>query len=173
MQESLADIVMLRRLTEADASALAAFYNSLSAPSKRTFAPLGPITTLERCAGVARDNLLNTGHDLVAVADGRIVGWTFIWKFDSKEPFFGLAVADAYHGRGLGKALMTRMMQIARARCMPKVYLTVVQDNVVAWRLYGSQGFVRYGEFVGEDGLPYYRMSADLRPAAERTVLQA
>jgi len=165
MERSLVDAVTLRRLTQADVPALVAFYNGLSAPSKRTFAPLGPITMPERCAGVAYDNVIDAGHDLVAVHEGCIVGWTFIWALASAEPVFGLAVADAYHGRGLGKALMSRMMQVARARGMPRVFLTVVQDNEVAWRLYGSQGFVRYGEFIGDDGLPYYRMSADLTRA--------
>ena len=166
MQEALAQAVVIRRLTEADVSALVAFYNGLSAPSKRTFAPLGPITTLERCAAIARDNVVDAGHDLVAAYEGRLIGWTFIWALAGAEPVFGLAVADAYHGRGLGKALISRMMQVARARQLPKVVLTVVQDNEVAWRLYASQGFVRYGEFVGDDGLPYYRMAADLVQAA-------
>jgi hypothetical protein len=42
------------------------------------------------------------------------------------------------------------------------VHLTVVQDNLVAFRLYESRGFARYGELVGSDGLPYYQMAVDL-----------
>jgi RimJ/RimL family protein N-acetyltransferase len=40
--------------------------------------------------------------------------------------------------------------------------LTVVTDNAVAWRLYEKNGFVKYDEFVGEDGLPYFKMIAEL-----------
>ena len=79
MERLLVDAVTLRRLTQVDVPALVAFYNGLSAPSKRTFAPLGPITTQERCTGVAYDNVIDAGHDLVAVHEGRIMGWTFIW----------------------------------------------------------------------------------------------
>ncbi|MBN1250379.1 MAG: GNAT family N-acetyltransferase, partial [Anaerolineae bacterium] len=67
-------------------------------------------------------------------------------------------VADAYHGRGIGTALMRRMIAWADAAGISQVILTVVQDNAVAEHLYEQQGFVRYGEFISEDGLPYYRM---------------
>ena len=74
----------------------------------------------------------------------------------------GLAVADAQHGQGVGTCLITRVMAWARDAGLPRVLLTVVQDNAVAWRLYENQGFVRYGDFVGDDGLPYYRMRAEI-----------
>jgi ribosomal protein S18 acetylase RimI-like enzyme len=92
---------------------------------------------------------------------GQIVGWSFIWDLQSDEPTFGLGVADACQGRGLGSELMDRVMEAARERALYKVYLTVVQDNQVAWRMYEQRGFVRYGEFVGGDGLNYFRMVAE------------
>lgn len=153
---------VIRRLAPGDTNALLAFYNQLSAAAKRTFRPIGPVALPEVCAGIVADNINGAGtkYDLVAVADGRIIGWSFLWKLDTDEPVFGLAVADAYHGQGLGTALMTRVMQAARELRLPTVYLTVVTDNTVAWRLYEKQGFVKYGEFVGEDGLPYFKMKA-------------
>ncbi|HOU12832.1 MAG TPA: GNAT family N-acetyltransferase [Anaerolineae bacterium] len=151
-----------RRLAPGDESALLAFYNGLSAAAKRTFRPLGPVTLPEVCAGIVADNTdgARKKFDVVAVADGRIIGWSFLWKLDTDEPVFGLAVADAFHGQGIGTALMTRVMQTAREMQLPTVYLTVVTDNTVAWRLYETQGFVKYGEFTGEDGLPYFKMKA-------------
>ena len=92
--------------------------------------------------------------------DSKIVGWSFIWDLQGAEPVFGLAVADSYHHRGLGKRLISKVMDWAQIHRIPKVYLTVVQDNVNAWRLYEKYGFVRYGEMVGEDGLPYFKMAA-------------
>ncbi len=161
------DTVYFRRLAPGDAAALEAFYNGLSEASKRTFRPLGVTTTVETCAAIASANTgpHPTKYDLVAVCSDAIVGWGFVWGLDGanpeSEPMLGLAVADVYHGRGVGTRLITEVMTWAHNAGLPRVLLTVVQDNAVAWRLYEKQGFVRYGEFVGDDGLPYYRMRAE------------
>lgn len=147
-----------------DARALAQFYNKLSERSRTTFRPLGWTTTEDTCADIVQDNLpgQETKYDLVAVHEGRIVGWSFIWDLYADEPTLGLGIADAYQGKGLGAAMMDQVMAAARRLGLSKVYLTVVQGNHVAWGLYERRGFVRYGEFVGEDGLAYYRMVAVL-----------
>ncbi len=156
----------IRRLTPQDAETLARFYNGLSEESKRTFRPLGPKTTPEICREVARANRPEADEkfDLIALAEGEIIGWCFLWDLKSPEPTFGLAVADAYQGKGLGSTLMDRVMAEARARGLATVILTVVTDNERAWRLYQKRGFVRYGTFLGDDGLWYYRMRARLSP---------
>ena len=166
------DDVLLRRLAPGDAEALAAFYNGLGEASKRTFRPLDVATTVETCARIvsANDGACPMKYDLVVICGTEIVGWGFLWDLGvsidcgggEERPTFGLAVADTYQGRGLGTALISRVMAWARGQAIPIVYLTVVQDNAVAWRLYERAGFVRYGEFTGEDGLPYYRMRAAL-----------
>jgi ribosomal protein S18 acetylase RimI-like enzyme len=145
-----------------DADALVAFYNGLSARSKRLFRPLGEVTTLEACRGVVRDNLEGSKLDLVAPKGGVIVGWGFVWGLMEEEPTFGLCVADAHQRQGLGSVLIDRVLAAVRARGLTRVHLTVVQDNLVAFSLYESRGFVRYGELVGSDGLPYYQMALDL-----------
>jgi RimJ/RimL family protein N-acetyltransferase len=162
----------IRQLNLEDAASLAAFYNNLSAASKRTFRPIDVTTTAEVCASIAACNRTAppTKYDLVAVHEGSIIGWSFLWDLNKgdpeKEPVFGLAIADAYHGQGLGTALMTRVMAWAEARGLASVILTVVTDNLVAQHLYEKQGFVRYGEpFMGEDGLRYYRMRKDFEQA--------
>ena len=146
------------------------FYNGLSEGSKRTFRPLGSTTTLEVCEDIIQDNRpeVDQKFDLVAMHETRIVGWCFLWNLASDEPTFGLGIADAYQGRGLGSALMDRVMQAARERGLGKVFLTVVQDNEVAWRMYEKRGFVKYGEHVGEDGLPYFRMATELQTEGNR-----
>jgi ribosomal protein S18 acetylase RimI-like enzyme len=67
-------------------------------------------------------------------------------------------VADAYHGMGLGTQLISEVVAWADAQHLPQTILTVVQDNMVAQHIYEKQGFARYGECVGEDGLDYYQM---------------
>jgi len=102
----------------------------------------------------------DTRMDLVAWHNGQIVGWCFIWELDSAAPTFGLAVSDAYHGRGLGTRLMGAVMDWAKQQRLQQVDLTVVQDNLVAQHIYSRFGFVRTDEFTGDDGLRYWRMSA-------------
>lgn len=180
----LTKAVAITRLVPDDASALASFYNGLSAASKRTFRPLGVTTAPEVCLDIARDNAPGVAKkfDLVVHYGGQIIGWGFLWRVkadgpDESDPPFslmlGLGIADAYQNHGLGSALMTRLMAEARrqasqeAAVAPVVTLTVVQDNEVAWRLYEKHGFVKVGAFVGEDSggdaLPYFRMLADLQ----------
>jgi len=152
-----------RRITIEDADRLVDFYNGLSQASIRTFCPLGKQTTREVVDKIILDNKhwVNKKYDLVIVDDGKVVGWSFIWELKQKEPVFGLAVADAYHHQGLGKQLIKRVMNWADKHQIPQVFLTVVQDNQVAWRLYEKYGFVKYGEMIGEnDGLPYFKMAA-------------
>jgi ribosomal protein S18 acetylase RimI-like enzyme len=121
-------------------------------------------TTKDVCEGIIRDNApaIESKLDLVVVQGAEIVGWGFLWDLTSDNPTLGLGIADAFHGRGLGTRLIRRIVGAARARGIPRIYLTVVQDNQVAWKLYKKAGFVRYGEFMGKDGLPYYRMVAEL-----------
>jgi ribosomal protein S18 acetylase RimI-like enzyme len=156
--------ITIRRVQPGDAPALYDFYDALSPGSKRTFAPFGQNPTLDKYEEVVAANASPAGDkfDLVAVQGDRIVGWSFVWDLNKKEPFFGLGVADEIHGRGWGSRLMDSVLATMRQSGLKKLYLTVVTDNNKAWGLYGRRGFVRMGEFAGSDGLPYYRMILDL-----------
>jgi ribosomal protein S18 acetylase RimI-like enzyme len=155
--------ILIRQIEDGDAGCLAAFYNALSEASKRTFHPLGDTTTTERCQEIIAHNHPDGGikFDLVALDDDRIVGWVFLWNWDTGTPTFGLGVADAYQGQGLGSRLMDAALAYAVERGAVNVTLTVVQDNDKARAMYERRGFMMQSAFVGEDGLPYYAMTAD------------
>jgi GNAT superfamily N-acetyltransferase len=153
--------IQLRPLRAGDAPALLAFYNGLSRASIRTFRPLGETTTLEVCEEIVRDNAAGRGTrcDLAACQDEMIIGWAFLRRLDTDRPELGLGVADAHQGRGLGGALLDRLLAWARGRKIPTVYLIAVKDNARAVRLYESRGFIAYDEFIGKwDNLPYLSM---------------
>lgn len=157
--------VILRRIQPGDGSALVEFYNGLSARSKRTFRPLGSTTNLEACEAIVQENRpeIDRKFDLVAVRGTQIVGWGFLWNLESEKPSFGLGIADEVQGKGLGSTLMDHVMKAARERGLRKVFLTVVKDNEVAWKMYEKRGFVRYGEYYdAKDELTYFRMAAEL-----------
>ena len=158
------DEVIIQRIKSSDDNSLVEFYNGLSESSIRTFRPLGYKTTLNVCEDIIKDNSpgIDKKFDLVALYETRIIGWSFLWNLESNEPTFGLGVADDFQGKALGSKLIDSVMKTARERSLKKVLLTVVQDNPVAWKMYERRGFVKYGEFVGEDGLDYFRMVAEL-----------
>jgi ribosomal-protein-alanine N-acetyltransferase len=89
------------------------------------------------------------------------VGWGFLWHEQGKPwlASFGLAVADDWQGRGLGRKLMDEVMKAAPLRGLREVVLTVAVDNDRAQRLYKKSGFVVTATQKGADGLDYYRMS--------------
>jgi len=150
----------IRQLKPGDSHALCDFYNGLCEASKRTFRPVGEKTTPDVCRGIIADNDDHRleKYDLVAIEGKRIIGWSFIWNLNAKEPTFGLGVADDFQGKGIGSRLMDRVLADIRQRALNEVYLTVVQENLIAKTMYERRGFVVYGDYHGEDNLDYFRM---------------
>jgi ribosomal protein S18 acetylase RimI-like enzyme len=55
-----------------------------------------------------------------------------------------IVVAPAFRGRGVGRALLGSMREVAVARGCCKLTLEVLENNAVARKLYASCGFVSY-----------------------------
>jgi ribosomal protein S18 acetylase RimI-like enzyme len=83
---------------------------------------------------------------LVAEADGTVVGtvWTRIMHdyghVDDHTPSLAIALYPDYRGRGIGTALMTRMLEWLRQSGYQQVSLSVQKENR-AVRLYQRVGF--------------------------------
>ena len=54
-----------------------------------------------------------------------------------------IEVAERFRGRGLGRALMNRLIDAARVRGAPRIFLEVAQDNLAAISLYTGLGFTK------------------------------
>lgn len=86
---------------------------------------------------------------LVAIIEERIVGNAGLTRLEGRRSHvgqIGMAVHDAYQGRGIGRALLGEL--IANAfdwMDIRRLELTVFTDNVPAIALYESCGFVREG----------------------------
>jgi putative acetyltransferase len=95
-------------------------------------------------AGLGPDN-----HSFVAELDGRVVGMAGLHVRAGKErhsAWVGLMVHDEEHGRGIGRALMDRLIDLAdRWLGLTRVDLTVRHDNHKAQQLYQTLGFVLEG----------------------------
>lgn len=63
-----------------------------------------------------------------------------------KAILFGMAVAPAAKGQGVGKALVARIVELAKATDgLRQIILTVSEGNEAAERLYRSCGFEQWG----------------------------
>jgi len=88
-------------------------------------------------------------HVLVAEIDGELVGMAGLHVRGSKQRHVGdvgIMVGDAYQGRGVGRALMAALLELADSHLgLVRVELEVVSENAAAIHLYQSLGFEREG----------------------------
>ena len=86
---------------------------------------------------------------LVAVVEDRAVGLIGLERFDGRRAHavsIGMAVHDAYVGRGCGRALLGAVVdQADRWLAVTRIELHVWADNVRAIALYEAFGFEREG----------------------------
>lgn len=86
---------------------------------------------------------------LVAVIDGKVIGCIGLERFENRRSHagqFGLAVHDAYAGRGAGTALLAAVIDLADNWLnLKRLELSVYADNTRAIALYERFGFEREG----------------------------
>ena len=110
-----------------------------------------PFTSLE--ARRKRHEASAPGHTrLVAVIDGKAIGMAGLHPADNVRrahtASIGMAVHDAYAGRGAGSALMAALInQADRWLNLKRLELNVYADNARAIALYERFGFEREGVF--------------------------
>ncbi|GAC1313502.1 MAG: N-acetyltransferase [Chloroflexota bacterium] len=119
-------------------------------------------------------------YPLVAELGGKVVGELVI---DARQrprrrhtATFGMAIHDAFAGRGVGSALVTAMLELAeRWLEILRIELTVYADNAPAIGLYTKFGFVTEGtlrHYAFRDGVYVDALSmARCRVGAERPTL--
>ncbi|MGH6958031.1 MAG: GNAT family N-acetyltransferase [Caulobacteraceae bacterium] len=111
---------------------------------------------------------------LCANIDGKVIGVSSITRLENRRAHagqIGMAVHDAYAGRGAGSALMAALLGYADNWLgLTRVELTVFADNARAIALYERFGFEREGlhrSFALRDGVLVDALAmARLRPAA-------
>ncbi|MHC1694942.1 MAG: N-acetyltransferase family protein [Eubacteriales bacterium] len=88
--------------------------------------------------------------EIIAVINGVIAGTAGIKAIGSKYKIkhraeFGVSVAKAFWGLGIGRALMEACIECAKKAGYIQLELEVVLDNMRAISMYESAGFVEYG----------------------------
>ena len=92
-------------------------------------------------------------HLLVAYADGAVAG--MVTGVETTHPdkgtemfLYELGVLDAYQRRGIGRALVAALAELARERGCYGMWVLTEHDNVAALRAYGAAGGVQDGRPV-------------------------
>jgi ribosomal-protein-alanine N-acetyltransferase len=89
---------------------------------------------------------LKAGHPCwVLCMDATICGYGILSMGAGEAHVLNICVGPAYRGRGLGRYLLGRLMEISRWNGAERVFLEVRPSNPLAKALYESMGFVEIG----------------------------
>jgi ribosomal-protein-alanine N-acetyltransferase len=89
-------------------------------------------------------SLVSQDRALILVAEvtgAGIVGYAVLWWVLDQGELANLAVREPFQGRGIGSALLDKVMRAAAARGVETVFLEVRSSNHRAYDLYLSRGF--------------------------------
>ena len=145
-----------------DVPAMAAFYRDLSPMVVRAYRPYGWEVTEQSLRDGPFVRLADGDEAAMILRDDAraIWGHAFLSGVKSGAAHFGIGIHQSLLGGGLGRQLMTALLdQADRELQLKEIRLTCVQDNATAVKLYTSLGFEMTGISVGQDdGLPYFDM---------------
>ena len=121
------DDPVVRPLTAADWPAVRAIYEEGIATGDATFETAAP-------SWAAWDRAHLAGHRLVAVVGGRVVGWAALAPVSERCAYAGVAEASVYvaataAGRGVGRALLERLVEGAEAAGIWTVQAGIFPEN--------------------------------------------
>ena len=103
---------------------------------------------VEHCYSFYRE-ILASGQCHVVVHDGTVVGWCDVTPVfgESRRHVgtLGIGLLPAFRGSGVGFELMKSAIEVAWARGLSRIELTVREDNLSAKALYERLGFAHEG----------------------------
>jgi len=144
--------MIIRPMTEADAGAVLAIYQAGLDTGEASFETAAP-----DWAGFDGSRL--PAHRLVAVDDGRVVGWAALSPVSDRCVYAGVAehsvyVAEASRGRGVGRALLDALVAATEAAGIWTLQSGIFPENAPSLALHEKAGFRVVGrrERIGRHG---------------------
>jgi ribosomal-protein-alanine N-acetyltransferase len=112
-----------------------------------------------------RLRVMHPGGFLVAVADGKVVGYVIgVIRWGTTGHILAIGIDPSYRRQQIGSALMERVINRLRARGAKTIRLEVRKSNLGAQQFYLKLGFREMGE------IPYYYEDGETAVAMERSV---
>ncbi len=169
--------VLVRSFQLDDKEGLIRFYESLPDSALRWALP--PYTR-ERLESGWLSNLQNL-IILVALHENQIVGHAQVFKFPNpRRKGVGdlvIYLHQDFHNQGLGAAMLSELIKLAKTEGLHRLGLHVVADNKPAVHLYEKFGFkaegVLKGSYFGEDGRYHDELAMGLILASSTNPSQA
>lgn len=81
----------------------------------------------------------------LAEIEGTVAGYAILSVAAGEAHVLNLCVAPEWQGRGIGRTLLTRIVQLARYHRVQCIFLEVRPSNTAARYLYDRAGFVEVG----------------------------
>ena len=141
--------VKVRPATAADASAICAIHNQGIVDRSAT------LDTTLRLEEDGHTWLAERGprHPvLVAEHEGQVVGWASLNRYNPRAAYdhvadFSVYIERGWRGKGVGRQLLDRLIEQARAIGFHKMVLAAMAHNDAGIKLYTRAGFTRVGIF--------------------------
>jgi phosphinothricin acetyltransferase len=142
-------MITLRAATVDDAEAICTIFNQGITDRVAT------LDTALRTPAERRGWLAERGRRhpvMVAAADGVIVGWGSLNRFNPREAYDHVADVSIYvergwRGKGVGTQLLDRLIEVAREVGFHKMVLAALASNTAGLALYTRTGFSRVGVY--------------------------
>lgn len=93
---------------------------------------------------------------LILEYENKYIGYGHI-DCDSIKNWIGICILEEYQGKGFGKLILNRLIEIANVKSIKQLYLSVDKNNIKAFTLYEKMGF----EII-QDGKDKYFMMKNL-----------
>jgi phosphinothricin acetyltransferase len=149
--------VLVEPMVEADGPSVLAIYGQGIASGISTFETVVP-----------EWRAWNASHRrdcrFVARLDGRVVGWTALARYSSREVYAGVTWESVYvdasaRGRGVGSALLRTLIPASEESGIWTLIAGVQAENIASLALHERTGFRRIGvqERVGRDATGAWR----------------
>lgn len=105
-------------------------------------------------------------RSLLAMIEGKPVGYVIYWLLPSEIDIHNLAVDPAHRRQGIGRSLLLAVIDEAEHEGRSRITLEVRRSNEAAQRLYQSVGFVSQGlrkGYYSDDGEDAVIMALEIR----------
>ena len=128
--------------------------NSVALARKMTAADVDAVAALEAATFTApwkpdtfQSLLDRSGAELWVLddPDAGVVAYAVVWCILDQGELANIAVAESHRGKGLGRYLLGKVLDVARERGVQSLYLEVRGSNEGAIELYRSFAFTQVG----------------------------
>jgi len=143
--------MQVRPATQADLSAILGIYNDAVLTTTASY-DYEPRTLEHRVAWFETHAEQRLPIFVAANPEGDVLGWSSLSRYHDRKGYQftvenSVYVAAAHRGRGLGKLLLSPLIESARGLGLKAIIATIDAENEASIRLHASFGFEKVGHF--------------------------